>query len=675
VGWQQNARRWFGGVPTEIKLCGVALTHAQEALDYAGPREEHFARDDAGERPGEDWPAVMLLKLARLQLGEMAQIIEMMLGVPLGGMSVDDVGFRLGARARLRLDGEDLEAALWEVDALMEALQLRDALAGDLRVAHGFQVDGSITITTGPDIPETSVVGLKGSVGGELADEPDEILRLAVRLTEAAASIYWRLGGAPAGATPSPTGLPRNASDDLPLGVRKVSGPDDFVAASVMAHDRSDLTFEQCLALARLVLKHEGGPAPTSGKKAVMPIATARHLNKLGLAALMQAGEVEALYEATGGHVRVVGSRDRSRWHVMATDDGRSLVTSALSRNADPGNLAPTEGPPTPSHPPLDRQQFGQLTLAIKRANPTQDEVARAVQGLIQEAMTYRSGPEVLDLMRRVGRFTSLAPFNALLLDAQSPGCQHVLPAHAWKESWHRRVKAGERPHIILKTFGPVLLVFDVSQVEPIDDSAPALPKEIVDPFGMPAVSGVEGVLSATIETAKVDGLRVTRTVDGASSAGSARSRWAAGSIQIKKGPRSRVLDVPVTVDIEINDNLDPTAAYITLAHELGHVYCGHLGSRDLDMWPDRHHLSETAEECEAEAVAYIAGLRLDPNVSMPPHLAQYLKPGSPVPPIDLEVVTKAAGLVLDLHEAPDVIWRRRVERAKKAERRRQNLQ
>lgn len=344
MGWQQNAHRWFGGVPNEIKLCGVALTHAQQAIDRAAPREEHFAREDAGERPGEDWPAVMLLKLARLQLAEMAKILEAILGVPLRGMSVDDVGSRLGDRARLRFDGEDLELALWEIDALMEGLQLRDALAGDLRVAHGFQVDGSITITTGPSIPETSVIGLKGSVGAELEDEPDEILRLAVSLTRGAASIYWRLGGAPEEAPASPTERPRNTSDDLPLGVRKVSGPDDFVAASLMDQDRSDLTFEQCLALARLVLKHEGGPAPTSGKKAVMPIASARHLNKLGLAALMQAGEVEALYEATGGHVRVVGSRDRSQWHVVATDDGRDLVRSALSQNADSENLAANEG-------------------------------------------------------------------------------------------------------------------------------------------------------------------------------------------------------------------------------------------------------------------------------------------------------------------------------------------
>lgn len=675
MGWQQNARRWFGGVPTEIKLCGAALTHAQKAMDDAAPQEERFARDDAGERPGEDWPAVMLLKLARLQLGEMADVIEKILGIPLGGIAVDDVGSRLADRARLRFADEDLALTLWEIDALLEGLQLREALAGDLRVAHGFQVDGSITITTGPEIPETSVIGLKGSVGAELEDEPDDILRLAVSLTESAASLYWRLGSAPECAATAPPDRSCNTTDELPLGVRKISGPDDFVAASVMDQDRSDLTFEQCLALARLVLKHGGGPVPTSGKKALMPIATARHLNKRGLAELMQAGEVEALYEATGGHVRVAGSRDQSQWHIVASNDGRDLVTCALSQRTGPENLPPNEGPPAPPHPPLDRQEFGQLKLAIKRPNPTQDEVARAVRGLIQEAMTYRDGPEVLELLRRVGRFTSLAPFNALLLDAQAPGCQHVLPAHGWQERWHRRVKPGERPHMILRTFGPVLLVFDVSQVEPIDDSAPPLPKAIVDPFGMPPVLGVEEVLSATVETIKVDGLRVTRTFDGASSAGSARSRWAGGSMQIKKGPRSKVLDVPVTVDIEINKRLDATAAYITLAHELGHVYCGHLGSRDPDMWPDRCHLSEAAEECEAEAVAYIAGLRLDPNISMPPHLAQYLRPDSPVPPIDLEVVTKAAGLVVDSHEAPDVIWRRLAERTKKAERRKRGLQ
>ena len=122
----------------------------------------------------------------------------------------------------------------------------------------------------------------------------------------------------------------------------------------------------------------------------------------------------------------------------------------------------------------------------------------------------------------------------------------------------------------------------------------------------------------------------------------------------MQKGPRSARVEVPVVIDIEINRHLDPTAAYTTLAHELGHVLCGHLGSRDPDLWPDRAHVSEVAAECEAEAVAYIAALRLDPAIRMPPHLAGYLKPGSSVPPIDLELVTKAAGDVIALHESPE---------------------
>lgn len=667
MGWQQHARGWFGGVPTEIRLCGAELIHAQEAIDRAAPPDESCCADDAGERPSSDWCAVLILKMARLQLDEMADIIEMLTREPLGSMSPDDLGSRLKARASQVFAGEDLDIKSWEIDALLEGLDLREALGGELRVAHGFEVDGSITITTGPAIPATSIIGLKGSFEGEMEDEPDNILRLAVSLTETAASLYWGLGGAPE-RPPSTSADPSfGTKDSPPLSGRVVGGPDDFVAASVMDEKRSDLSFEQCLGLARLVLKCDRGPAPTSGKNAAMPIAMARYLNKLGLAELVQDGDVDAVYESAGGHVTVVGTRDRVRWHVVATEIGRELVTANLPGTAEAHIHPPDDVPPTLSHPPLDRQEFGQLELPIKRPNLTQDEVSRAVRGLIQEAMTYRSGPEVLDLMRRIGRFTSLAPFNALLLDAQAPGCRHVLPAHEWQERWHRRVKPGERPHVILRTFGPVLVVFDVSQVEPIDDSAPVLPKKIVDPFGMPAVAGVDQVLATTIETVRVDGVRVTRTVDGASSAGSARSRWSAGSMQIRKSQRSKLIDVPVTVDIEINKSLDATAAYITLAHELGHVYCGHLGTRDSDMWPDRPRLSEAAEECEAEAVAYIAGMRLDPNVCMPPHLAQYLDAGSPVPPIDLEVVTKAAGVVTDLHEDPDGIWRRRDRRVKKA--------
>lgn len=69
-----------------------------------------------------------------------------------------------------------------------------------------------------------------------------------------------------------------------------------------------------------------------------------------------------------------------------------------------------------------------QMQLPLKEGNPDRTEVERAVQGLLNEAMTYSDGPDVLRLLGRLGRFSTLAPYNALLLDAQAPGCRFVLP-------------------------------------------------------------------------------------------------------------------------------------------------------------------------------------------------------------------------------------------------------
>ena len=39
---------------------------------------------------------------------------------------------------------------------------------------------------------------------------------------------------------------------------------------------------------------------------------------------------------------------------------------------------------------------------------------------------------------------------------------------------------------------------------------------------------------------------------------------------------------------LELNDDLSPESRYVTLAHELGHLYCGHLGTPNEKWWPDR---------------------------------------------------------------------------------------
>jgi hypothetical protein len=63
------------------------------------------------------------------------------------------------------------------------------------------------------------------------------------------------------------------------------------------------------------------------------------------------------------------------------------------------------------------------------------------------------------------------------------------------------------------------------------------------------------------------------------------------------------------------NDRLAPSERFVTIAHELAHIFCGHLGecksqggNEEESGWPDRRSLGKNERELEAEAVAYLVG-------------------------------------------------------------------
>ena len=85
-----------------------------------------------------------------------------------------------------------------------------------------------------------------------------------------------------------------------------------------------------------------------------------------------------------------------------------------------------------------------------------------------------------------------------------------------------------------------------------------------------------------------------------------------------------------------------------TLAHELGHVFCGHLGETDEGFWPDRRSATLTVRELEAEAVAYIVTTRHNLDIGSAQYLAGYLK-DKPLPNYSLDTVLKAAGKVEEM--------------------------
>src|ERR1700680_3851018 len=146
-----------------------------------------------------------------------------------------------------------------------------------------------------------------------------------------------------------------------------------------------------------------------------------------------------------------------------------------------------------------------------------------ALDELFTLARKYNSSDAYLELMRFVGRFRFYSPFNAMLIYTQMPGAHFVCTALKWRRDYHREIKIGARPIVILQPMGPILFVFDVSDTAPLPNARP-LPIRVEDPFKVRS-GKIGGQLALTIENAKRDGVRVSERADGSRRAGSIR--WA----------------------------------------------------------------------------------------------------------------------------------------------------
>jgi Zn-dependent peptidase ImmA (M78 family) len=76
---------------------------------------------------------------------------------------------------------------------------------------------------------------------------------------------------------------------------------------------------------------------------------------------------------------------------------------------------------------------------------------------------------------------------------------------------------------------------------------------------------------------------------------------------------------------IQLNINHDRPTRFATLAHELGHIFCGHCGPHNKGAWPDRSKLPYPVRETEAEAVAYLVCARRELRVASQQYLSDLI--------------------------------------------------
>ena len=284
-----------------------------------------------------------------------------------------------------------------------------------------------------------------------------------------------------------------------------------------------------------------------------------------------------------------------------------------------------------------------------------EESAKHVLDELFNATQRYKSSAAFRDLLAFISRFRFYSTFNGFLIHLQRPGAKFVAPPNRWKKKYQHIIKPNASPIVILRPKGPVMFVFDVGDIEPLP-GAPPLPPEVTDPF-RPREGRIGRELERTIENGKRDGIRILPQHAGTQSAGSIR--WAKGPNPLllmfytgKDGDgRPKYQKVNVTFDLLVNNALSPEATYVAIAHELAHLYCGHIGTVNKTWWPDRQGLIERVSEFEAECTAYLVCNRLGLKLPSDSYLYRYLKNNNQIPDISLECVMKSAGLIESMGE------------------------
>ncbi|MDR1685020.1 MAG: ImmA/IrrE family metallo-endopeptidase [Desulfovibrio sp.] len=261
--------------------------------------------------------------------------------------------------------------------------------------------------------------------------------------------------------------------------------------------------------------------------------------------------------------------------------------------------------------------------------NTLQENDLTALDELFHSVGTYKSSKDFKELIEFMKRFPKIAPYNAMLLHIQKPGSKYVATARQWKKSFNRTIKPNAHPLVILQAFGPVAFVFEINDTEGGD-----FQEELYNPFytqGKISESYFQTLLSNLQQTYRVTYYEADQ---GTQSAGS-----------IKKYIKEEKFSYRVVV----NKNLSREAKYATIAHELGHLFCGHLGTPDKKLWSVCVAASYEAREFEAESVAWLVCERANIKNPSAAYLNGYLDRENKIPQISIENVLKAAGKIESL--------------------------
>jgi hypothetical protein len=239
-----------------------------------------------------------------------------------------------------------------------------------------------------------------------------------------------------------------------------------------------------------------------------------------------------------------------------------------------------------------------------------------------------------LTLVKMGERFRRHSIFNVGLIRDQRPGALAAGTRSDW-EAQGRRLSPDATPIIILWPFRPVVYLYELEDTLPEHSRGDVVGAFAVDGQFKPAFLAT---LEKALTTQKKFAIRVRRQKLGSLHAGRAATQerlplGEAGfpSHQLKTDTGKRVLARVPTWRVTLSSTMSPAEQFVTLCHELGHIFCGHLGGcnfqpeRQEAGWPERLDMSHSEREFEAESVAWIIAKRAGLTTGSEAYLRQHL--------------------------------------------------
>lgn len=267
----------------------------------------------------------------------------------------------------------------------------------------------------------------------------------------------------------------------------------------------------------------------------------------------------------------------------------------------------------------------------------------------------YRNTDQFKILISFVSGSRLLSPYNAMLVCLQKPDAKFAMTAKKWQK-YGRALKSEAQNIVILRPFGPVQCVYDISDTVSVGGAGYShlSDVELMNEIDKQFVTE-KGLLDGSILKKLIDGLpyygiSFNQNLRAANTYAGRIQKYSLDELKLSVGEDDYIYHDSV-FSLSVNSNYGYADVFRTICHEFAHLLCEHI-DYDINGKKDKNRVKEedqprsskmSRKECEfeAETVAWLVCKRAGVESRSVEYLAMYATDDE-IPICSLEAVMKA---------------------------------